>query len=77
MVGDEREVVRGVCLYGGSPGSISCACNGYIDGGGMKSGDEVVRRTLGDGEPHVSSGFHSTHLVFALFDIALGLVVHV
>ena len=43
----------------------------------MQSGDEIIRRTLGDREPHVTSGFHSAHLVFTLFHIPLGLVVHV
>ena len=77
MVGHEREVVRRVCLHGGSPGTISGGRNGYVDGGWVESGNQVVRRTLGDGEPHVTSGFHSAHLVFALFDVALGLVIHV
>lgn len=43
----------------------------------MQDGDQVVRRTLGDREPHVTSGLDSAHLVFALFHVALGLVVHV
>lgn len=77
MVGDEREVAGGVRLHGGSPGSISGGCNGYVDGSGTKGGDQVVRRTLGEREPHVTSGFHPAHLVFALLDVALGLVIHV
>ena len=77
MVGYEREGVGGVCLHGGSPGSISGGCNGYVEGGGVEGGDEVVGRALDEGESHVTSGFHSTHLVFTLFDVALGLVIHV
>jgi len=77
MVGHESEVVCGTRLHRGSPGSISGIRDGYVDGGGMKSGGEVIRRTLGDREPHVASGFHPTHLVFALFYIVLGLVIHV
>ena len=33
------EAIRGVGLHGGSPGSISGGCDGYIEGGGVQSGD--------------------------------------
>ena len=36
-----------------------------------------MSRILGDGKPHVTSCFHSAHLVFALFYVSLGLVIHV
>ena len=38
-VRDGGEAVRGVCLHGGSPGSISGGCDGYIEGSGVQSGD--------------------------------------
>jgi len=67
----------GVRLDGGNPGSISGGREGGIEGGGMKGGDQVISRTPGDREVHVASGFNSTHLVFTLFHVALGLVIHV
>ena len=77
MVGDGKEVVGGVGLYGGSPGSISGGCDGYVEGSGVKSCDQVIGRILGDWEPHVTSGFNSAHLMFTLFHVGLGLVIHV
>ena len=43
----------------------------------MESGNQVIRRIFDDREPQVTSGFDPAHLVFALFDVALGLVIHI
>ena len=43
----------------------------------MQGGDQVVSRAFGNRKPHVTSGFHSAHLVLAFFYIPLGLVIHV
>ena len=77
MVRHRREVIRGVCLHGGGPGSISGGCNGYIESIGVKGGDQVIGRILGYREPHVTSSFNSAHLVFTLFHVAFGLVIHI